>query len=74
MLQTQLKLMKALTHRIENLTTTPSSPDISSDVLLRSMTNFLHDPQSGIVFESYEDMFIVDLRDKDDRTKVRLLL
>lgn len=78
MFQTQLKLTETLTHRAGNLTTISSSPEISSDMLLRSVTNFLHDPQSGVTFEfwfkRYEGMFIVDVANKDEKISVRLPL
>lgn len=76
MLQTQLDPMGALTPRIANLTIAYSSPEILSDVLLYPMTDFFHDPQAGIGFESwfkqYQNMFAVDLADEDDKSNVRL--
>lgn len=56
------------------MTITSTSPERSSDVLIWSMTDFLHDPQFGVTFESwfvsYEDMFPVGLEDEDDRISV----
>lgn len=65
--QTQLKLMEDLIHRIGRLSITSSNPEIPSDPQFRSISDFLHDPQLGVTFESwferYEDMFTVDLAD-----------
>lgn len=51
MFWTQIKLMEALTRRIEDLITTFSSGEISSNILPRSMTDLLHNPESGVTFE-----------------------
>lgn len=69
--------METLTQQIGNLTTA-SSLETSLDILLLQMTDFLHNPQSGIAsecwFKRYEGTFTVDLADKDNKTKVRLIL
>lgn len=78
MYHTNLKSMEALTHRMWNLITISSSRETSLNMLLRSTTDFLHDSQSGVLFKSWfkhqEDMFAVDLADKEDKAKVCFFL
>lgn len=57
--QAQLKLMGIPIHRVGNIITKSSSPEISPDVLLQSITEFLHDTVSsylGILFKMLSGM------------------
>lgn len=72
MFQIQLKWMQTYTHRVEQLSKTSSSHEISPVAQPRPMPDFQHEPQSIATFESgfkhRGDMFTVD-----DRAKVHLL-
>ena len=75
----QLKLMEMLTQTqiSSRVSCTPTIPQ-SVDGITSSISEFLYDPDANITFDTwfrrYEDLFKVDLADRDDSWKVRLLL
>ena len=78
-MQTQMRLMEALSAHLTSLTPAAPAQNLTSvDHLAKSIPDFLFDPQAGVSFETwykrYEDVFTVDLANRDDETKVRLLL
>ena len=74
----QLKLMEMLAQMRVPTPAVPSAIPQSADGLANSISEFVYDPEANVTFDTwfrrYEDLFRVDLSDKDDAWKVRLLL
>jgi hypothetical protein len=79
MMAAQIRLMETLTAHLASLGSSAPTRDLPSvDHVARNTPDFLYDPQSGVSFEAwfkrYEDVFTIELADRDDETKVRLIL
>ena len=74
----QLNLMEMLAQTRVPTPAVPSAIPQSADGLANSISEFVYDPEANVTFDTwfrrYEDLFRVDLSDKDDAWKVRLLL
>jgi len=59
-------------------TTVRSTSEKLMDTLSNSISTFIYDPENGLIFnewyDRYEDVLIIDGKDLDDASKVRLLL
>ncbi|KAA3675928.1 uncharacterized protein DEA37_0013668 [Paragonimus westermani] len=79
MMQAQIRLMELITTQFATIgSSTPSVNPPPMDHTDRNIHVFLYVPDACVSFESwnkrYEDVFTVELANRDDETKVRLLL
>lgn len=74
----QERILEKLTKQLTGASSTPGSDSNSVDAITNGITEFHYEPDAGMIFDSwfkrYEDIFNVELKEKDEHWRVRLLL